>query len=712
MLSTVRLSGLLSIAAAMAVTLSAQQAQTPTFRTRTELVQVDVVVVDRRGNHVRGLRAEDFELFDRDQAQKVAAFDEVSHGRDEEAIDFSAAPDGWRLDVASNVGMQASRLVVLVIDDLHIYRRRNDRVKSLGREIVTSLGPDATMAVLFTSGKNSTQVTTDRSRLLAAIDTTSGNKAWPRPHSGMDSPGGSFSDGPSLNRDGAPIERRRSSSGGSMELQEFFENMSQFKTLQDAAKMLGAGDTRRKAFVMISEGIGKDMTGMFDTDGTTPCDAKCPMCPCFHDHALQNMMQGLWRSSVATYIIDPRGSVESQRLMAEEFPGSDADSPFRWNNVIRQAQEGLSFIAAASGGFAVTNTDDFAWGLSRIVSDLDHYYLLGFYPEDTKGKGFRRLDVKVRGRSDLTLRFRRGYQIVDSAKEQKAKNANPLVALSEGVLPRSDLAMKVAAIPLVASGQLTRVALALEVTAPVAALRDPDGRLRDNLKFHVLAAQVDKNKVSSVGGLEGRVTLSPSPNAGAAPVDVTYQVMDEIELRPGRYQLRVSATSNKLAKGGSVYLDVDVPDLGGRDGIGGFALGVVPARVPVVDLAEAGKGMASRIRRPRPQALPFAPTLARTFAPGDSLRVHAVLPQVADRGPTFAKATEGKPRAADRKTQGATIVIVDAAGTAAFSQDADSMSGRIDSTITLPGELRRGAYLFRVVASGGAIKHETGILVR
>ena len=701
MLSRVRLYGLLPVAAATAVTLSAQQAQTPTFRTRTELVQVDVVVVDAEGNHIRGLRSEDFELRDRDTPQKIAAFDEVSHARDEEAIAFSAAPDGWRLDVASNEGMQASRLVVLVIDDLHIYRRRTDRVRELAREIIGTLGPDATMALLFTSGKHSTQVTADRSRLLAALETFNVRKAWPRPHSGMDGPGGSLPGGPSLSRDGTPLERRRSSNGGSTELQEFFDNMYQFKTLQDAAKMLGTGETRRKAFVMISEGIGKDMAGMFETEGTTPCDAKTPMQPCFHDNALRNMMQAMWRSSVATYIIDPRGKVTSQQTLREEFPETDPDKalhydPFRWESLVRMAQNGLTLMARASGGFAITDTDDFSTGIGRIVSDLDHYYLLGFYPVDTKGKGFRRLDVKVRGRSDLTLRFRRGYQAIDSEKEQKPNNANPLVALSEGVLPRSDLPMKVAAIPLAASGQLTRVVLALEVTAPVPALREADGRLVDNLRFHVLAVQLGKNKVSSVGGLEGRITLSPSSTAGAAPVDVTYQVMDEIELRPGLYQLRVSAASSKLAKGGSVYLDLEVPDLGGREArIGGFALGVVPARVPVVDLAEAGKGMASRIRRPRPQALPFAPTLERTFAPGDSVRVHAVLP------PT-----------AGHEMQRANIEIVDAAGTAVFARAVESTSGRVDSTFALPSGFARGAYVLRLVRQGTDVKAQTGILVR
>ena len=46
-------------------------------------------------------------------------------------------------------------------------------------------------------------------------------------------------------------------------VQQFFDNLTQYKTLQDAARMLGAGDARRKAFVLLSEGIGKDLSGIF-----------------------------------------------------------------------------------------------------------------------------------------------------------------------------------------------------------------------------------------------------------------------------------------------------------------------------------------------------------------------------------------------------------------------------------------------------------------
>ena len=152
------------------------------------------------------------------------------------------------------------------------------------------------------------------------------------------------------------------------------------------------------------------------------------------------------RANVATYAIDPRGKVESKDLIRECFPNpKPSDDPCsndmaEWNSVVRMAQHGLEMTAEASGGFAVTNTDDFTSGLKRIVDDLDHYYLLGFYPIDTKGKGYRALDVKVAGHPDWKLRYRRGY--MPGGPPEAPKNADPLVALSTGILPKTDLPLR------------------------------------------------------------------------------------------------------------------------------------------------------------------------------------------------------------------------------------------------------------------------------
>lgn len=68
-------------------------AQPPTFRARIDLVQVDVVVVDRDG------------------------------------------------------------LVVMVVDDLHIYKERTDRAKEIARHVLADLGPESSMAVLRGVGR-------------------------------------------------------------------------------------------------------------------------------------------------------------------------------------------------------------------------------------------------------------------------------------------------------------------------------------------------------------------------------------------------------------------------------------------------------------------------------------------------------------------------------------------------------------------------------
>src|SRR3954462_14609919 len=113
-----------------------------------------------------------------------------------------------------------------------------------------------------------------------------------------------------------------------------FDNMGQYKTLQDAARLLGGGDTRRKAFVLVSEGIGKDLSGIFGamappgdvTQGGVEyaagnTEGLLHVAPTsYQDFALIDMMEAMRRSNVSTYAIDPRGLVASKDLLRECFP--------------------------------------------------------------------------------------------------------------------------------------------------------------------------------------------------------------------------------------------------------------------------------------------------------------------------------------------------------------------------------------------------------
>ncbi|HEX6465471.1 MAG TPA: VWA domain-containing protein, partial [Vicinamibacterales bacterium] len=646
-------------------------------------------------------------ILDRKKQQTIAAFQEIDHDRGTDLASMPLARVA-RLDVSSNQVSQADRLVVMVVDDLHIYSGRTDKAREIARNVLAQLGPQASMALLFTSGEHSTQVTNDQAALAAAVQTLKGRQSVRRPHPATDAQRHLPLD-PEMS---AGMMHRIISDAQDTRIQDFDDNMTQYNTLRDAARLLGAeGDLRRKAFVMISEGIGKDLSGIFGAMG----DQRTPMTrdgppppPLYHEIALLESMESMRRANVAMYAIDPRGKVDSKDLSRECFPppaGLGADlcaggtpGVTDWASPVRQAQHGLEFMSEASGGFAVTNTDDFTSGLGRIVDDLDHFYLIGFYPSDSKGKDYRPIEVQIGGHPDWTLRYRHGY--MPGGKPAPAKNADPLVDLSAGILPKADLPLRLNAVTMPGSQDLTRVALVLEVSAPRRDLQAADGKVHDTLKYEILLVDEKKAKVRSVGCLEGRVTLSPARPDEAAPETVAYQVTHVLDVKPGRYEFRVSALSAKLARGGSVYVDVEVPSFDtAAMTLGTLAIGYADgAHVAVAPTVIAGSGRGAQPTPVSASALPFPPSLDRVFASSDTMRVYAE---------GMARSTTGLMAVLD---------VVDANGKVVASQSPSfSTSDRIRVTGDIPlQDLAPGAYLLRVTLTGGGQKavRESGFAVR
>jgi VWFA-related protein len=689
--------------------------QRPVFRSVIDLVQVDVVAVDEAGKPVRGLTAADFTVYDRKKAQTIATFEEVSHARSPEVAGTARAPSAdVKRDVASNQTAQSQRLVVMVIDDLHIFKGRTDRTKDIARSVVRDLGGEASMAVLFTSGEHSIEVTEDRSELLAAIDEVKGRRPYPRPILAND-------------------RLRGRSPDPTTDIKEFYDDMSAYKTLQDAARLIGRGDARRKAFVFVSEGIGKDLSGILGAmspPGDIPeggdvyaatGDASATIAPSpeqFHATAVVDMMEAMRRANVATYAIDPRGFVSSQDLMRECHPAIGfLDDPCLggnllpdWNSWVRQAQHGLEMTAAASGGFAITNTDDFTSGIERIIDDLDHYYLLGFYPADPSGKGYRLLDVKV-NRPGVTLRFRRGYEA--GPPPAPPKNADPLVALSSGVMPRTDLPMRLAAMPRPGPVPLTgpaaaraarppggrgpvlrdvagtsRVTIALEVSLSRGDVASAAGAARDTVHYALLAVNLKNGKVAANVSNFVRLTseaLGSEPPGGSVP----FQIPFDLALPAGRYQLRASATSETLGLGGSVYLAIEVPDFSAQPlSLGAVAIGMAGGGHEAVAAGSSAAG-----------AWPFTPVLDRTFANSDTLRLYA------------------EADARDRKAAlTARVEVLDAAGQVAWAAT-PALEGHapahLDLAIPVAG-LGSGAYVMRVTLSDltRAVHRDVGFAIR
>jgi VWFA-related protein len=689
----------------LGLTLAGLLAQQATFKSTVELVQVDVVVIDKDGKPVHGLTAADFNLTDRKKAQTISSFDEASYKRDAAAAPPVPMPPGVSPDVIDNQ-TTPGRLVVMVLDDLHAFKGRDEKVKEIATKIVNDLGPNASMAVLMTSGEKSTQVGEDKEQLLEAIQTYHGRKTVRRPTQATDGQRAAR-----LDPEGGLENLNKVAQSQETDLQAFEDNMTTLKTLQDASRLVGANDGRRKAFIWVSESMAYDVSPYFGAvrpPGTVPAGGVAyeltgeavtstgATSLSYHALGFIDMMDAMRRSNVVTFAIDPRGKIDYKEFSQECFPPPNrpcdpcaGDCPRQLPEVdsyIRASQRTLDLTSRVSGGFSIVNTDDFDAGISRILDDLDHYYMLGFYPTEPNVKGWHTLYVTVKNHPEYTVRFRHGYD--PAGPPLPPKNADPLVALSAGVIPKTDLPLRVFALPVpgrattgAASGVMTtRVAIALEVTAPTSALIEADKLLHDELSYEVLVIDSKKSKVTSRRSEKARWSMKPVDDSKPMPETVQYQLPMTLDVAPGRYQLRVAAISTKLGKGGSVYQTIDVPSFAAPLSMSPIMLGYdegshVPVGRSTLQAGDTG-----------PNLLPFDPALDRAFTTKDTVRLYFEVSR--EDGATDASAA---------------IEISDAAGKVLTNADVDVPAGNLSPVdVSIPlAELAPGGYKLTVKVTDG-----------
>src|SRR6185369_13541987 len=91
-------------------------------RVKTELVQTDVTVVDKRGRFVSGLSANDLELRVDSKLQPLAFFEEVTAGSIDEEKQLAAARkgDAAKLPKTPGPAIDRGRVIFFFVDDIHL----------------------------------------------------------------------------------------------------------------------------------------------------------------------------------------------------------------------------------------------------------------------------------------------------------------------------------------------------------------------------------------------------------------------------------------------------------------------------------------------------------------------------------------------------------------------------------------------------------------
>jgi VWFA-related protein len=542
--------------------------QPPVFRSGVDLVQIDVVVLDENGQPVRGLTRDDFSLFDRSIKQEIAAFAARSHARP--PADPFAAP--LPLDVADNQSAKSDRLVIIVLDDLH-FRGRTAEAVALVERTVNELGDSVSLGLVTTSGTFGIEPTEDRARLLTAVehflDRFDPNRAqMPTTLTGEVS---------EALRDARVI--------GKSDLASFFSPLNAYKTVEDVARMAGANDGRRKAFVWISAGVpGTQHGNSTFVDTCVNLKGRPGQVASAGDHkSLQicGMYDKLFRSSVAVYAVNPGGPTDG-------------------------GGRSLDDIARETGGFSIpaSQVDE---GMTRLIADLDNYYLLGFYPSEGGRAGYRDVDVVV-NHPGLTVRHRAGYHAAGPVPPPK--NRTVLDNLAAPISPTSALHLRANAVPFFTSGSSMQLLTTIEVDLGELPGATAEGVVRDSLEFAVFAVDLKKKKVTRA---VGRRVLVEWPEEHRRAGAERFLVQTVLNVPPGAYQIRASTISRTPEKSGSVYLQVDVPAKSGDRpvALSGLVLGSDSESAPRAVESKPLAGI----------TVPFAPSLDREFGQAETLRL-------------------------------------------------------------------------------------------
>jgi hypothetical protein len=148
--------------------------------------------------------------------------------------------------------------------------------------------------------------------------------------------------------------------------------------------------------------------------------------------------------------------------------------------------------------------------------------------------------------------------------------------------------------------------LSLEIDANALSFVEKDGLFLEQLD---IAHTATDSKGKLFPGERHSVNLSLKPDTFERVKGSGFRVLSQLNLPPGRYQLRVAA-GNKTGKAGSVLYDLDVPDFYKVP----FAMSGVS-----ITAASALQGATLKAKDPLGDFLPGPPVATRQFSPNDTL---------------------------------------------------------------------------------------------
>jgi len=551
---------------------------TPTFRSSSRLVVVDVVVTDRDGNPVTGLNQGDFTVLEDGKLQPIQSFETHLPVQRMTDVPDLHLPAGEFTNIPTQPSNSAVNVVLFDIlntpteDQLFARQEMIDFLKTLPRGqpvALFTLGYDLRMIAGFTTSTDELIAAAMKVRpgVSALLDTeqdmatedhmlkniysgqapssagsataTNGGGAGGAPQAG-----GSNSLGPLVHNQDPNM------SSGMAELMENFKNESRAVTtdirVEKTFESLGAlaralsGYTGRKNLLWLSEGFPAGVL---------------PEREYFHPDARNYLLtfqkySGLLEASqISVYPIDIRALKNSTLPPAGGSP--ELDTPDRQHSNLGGSQLMMRDVAEQTGGKAFFNGNDLKGALRSSIQHGSTYYTVAYSPQNKNWNGdLRHIQVKL-ARPNLKLDYRRGYYAEKDDPGPADTARRMLIAEMQPGVPQSTMLLLRAKVVPENDG---RVSIDYGVYAgDISFTGDP----LKHAKLEFVTVAWDKDE-KAAGDVSATMDMDLKPETFQKVMNTGIPAHQVLTLKPGTYKLRLGVMDYTSAKIGTLEIPVTV----------------------------------------------------------------------------------------------------------------------------------------------------------
>ena len=280
------------------------------------------------------------------------------------------------------------------------------------------------------------------------------------------------------------------------------------------------------------------------------------------------------RAGVVIYTLDARGIVSDSIDVTNNKP-IEPGGLLTGASIgeISASQDGLNALAADTGGQAFRNTNQpMSKWVEKVMEETSHYYLLAWKPdnEEQKRGKFKNIEVSIVGRPDLKVRARTSYfksAALPLLTTKKKPDKDPAKARDNDMRVVIDAPVSQREIP--TEVDLRFVQMPGFGTRVIATITIDDAALTFDLAEGKLAADVDiggicyDDKGKPIDSFVGRLRIFPrSSNAATTAAGPKRSIYSFSTIVPGGlYQIRVGIRDLKSSRLGSAMDWITVPKI-------------------------------------------------------------------------------------------------------------------------------------------------------